>query len=61
MVNGNTKNPWNQGSDAANKNRNLGIAVGVTQNSYGSNKFKEWREIKIIKNEHICKNLVSHI
>ena len=30
MVDGNTKNPWNQGSDAANKNRNLGIAVGMT-------------------------------
>ena len=34
MVDGNTKNPWNQGSDAANKNRNLGIAVGMNSCGY---------------------------
>ena len=24
-------------------------------------KFKEWREVKVIENERICKNLVLHI
>ena len=36
---------------------NLIIAVEMTQNSTGN----EWRKVKIIENEHICKNLVSHI
>ena len=35
--------------------------IEMTSNSNGNDKFKEWREVKIIKNEHICKNLVSHI
>ena len=26
-----------------------------------NDKFKEWREVKMIENEHIRKNLVSHI
>ena len=26
-----------------------------------NDKFKEWREVKIIENEHICKNLVLQI
>ena len=30
-------------------------------NSNGNDKFKEWREVQIIENEHICKNLVPHI
>ena len=30
-------------------------------NSNGNDKFKEWREVQIIGNEHICKNLVPHI
>ena len=29
--------------------------------SNGNDKFKEWREVKIIENEHICKNLVLRI
>ena len=33
----------------------------MTQNSSENNKLKEQREVKIIENEHICKNLVSHI
>ena len=33
---------------------NLSIAVEITWNSNGNNKFKDWREVKII-------NLVSHI
>ena len=33
----------------------------MTQKSNGNDKFKEWKEIKVIENEHICKNLVLHI
>ena len=36
------------------------VKVGM-QNSNGNNKFKEWRELKIIENEQIRKNAVSHI
>ena len=32
---------------------NLGIAVEMTQNSSGQDKFKDWREFKIIENEHM--------
>ena len=32
----------------------------MTQNSNGNDKFKDWREVKIIEN-CVCKNLVSHI
>ena len=53
------KNVGNQGSDAENSDGNLGIAVEMAQNN--SDKFKEWGEVKTIENEHICKNLVSHI
>ena len=52
-------NLGNQGSDAENSDGNLGIAVEMAQNN--SDKFKEWGEVKTIENEHICKNLVSHI
>ena len=55
------KNEGNQCGDAGNQAGNLSIAVEMTSNSNGNDKFKEWREVKIIKNEHICKNLVSYI
>ena len=57
----NPKNVGNQGDDVRNQGVNLSIAVEITQNSNGNDKFKEWREVKIIENEHICENLVSHI
>ena len=31
----------------------------MTQNCFENDKLKEWREVKIIENERICKNLVS--
>ena len=43
------------------KMENLGIAVKMTQNSNGHDKFKEWKEVKITENEHICKKLVPRI
>ena len=49
----------NQSGDAGNQSVNLSIAIELTQNS--NDKFKEWREVKIIEKEHICKNFVSHI
>ena len=55
------KNAENQSGDAGNQNGNLGIAVEITQNSNGNDKFKEWREVKIIENEHVCKNLGLHM
>ena len=54
-------NAGNQGCDAENQNGNLDIAVGMTQNGNGKDKFKQQIEVKIIENEHICKNSVSHI
>ena len=33
----------------------------MAQNSNRNDKFKERREVKIIENEHICENSVSHI
>ena len=45
----------NQGGDVGNQSGNLGTADEVTQNSNGNDKFKEWREAKIIENEHIVK------
>ena len=33
----------------------------MKQESKGNDKFKKWREAKIIENEQICKNLVLHI
>ena len=50
-----------QVGDAGNKGGNLSIAVEITKNSNENDKFKEWREVKIKENEHICKNLVSQI
>ena len=60
-LDGSAKNVGNQGGDAGNQSVNLSIAIEMTQNSNGNDKFKEWREVKIIEKEHICKNFVSHI
>ena len=57
----NAKNMGNQDGDVGNHGRNLSIVVEMIWNSNGNNKFKEWREVKIIENEHICKKLVSRI
>ena len=56
-----SKKCGNQSGDAGNQSGNLSIAVEMTYNSNGNDKFKEWREVKITESEHICKNLVSHI
>ena len=53
---GNAENAY---GDAWNQGRNLSTAVEMTQKSSGNDKLKEWRELKMIENEHICKNLVS--
>ena len=39
---------------------NLGMAVEMAQNSSWNDKFIEWREVKILENELIFWNLVSH-
>ena len=44
----------NQGGNAGNQGRNLNIAVEIIWNSNGSDKLKDWSEVKII-------NLVSRI
>ena len=48
---------WNLGGNA----KNAGNQGGDVQNQGGNDKYKEWREAKIIENEHTCKNLVLHI
>ena len=48
----------NQGGSRENQGGNLKIALEMTQNSNGNDKFKQWREVEIIENEHICKNLI---
>ena len=67
---GNAENTRNQGGDVENQGGNLyiqqkqyrnSIAVEMKSESNGNDKFKEWREVKIIENEHICKNLVLRI
>ena len=58
---GSAKSVGNQGGDAGNQSGNLSIAIEMTQNSNGNDKFKEWREVKITEKEHIFKNFVSHI
>ena len=58
---GNAENAGNQSSDVDNQDGKLGIAVEMKQESNGKDKFKAWREVKIIENEHSCKNLVLHI
>ena len=57
----NTKNTANQGGDVENQGGNLGVEVEMKLESTGKDKFKEWREARIIENEHIYKNLVLHI
>ena len=51
----------NQRGNAGNQGGNLSIAVKLRENSNGNEKLKKWREVKMIKNEHICKHLVSRI
>ena len=58
---GNAKNAGNQGGDVENQRANLGIAVEMKQEGNINGKFKEWREVKVIENKQICKNLVLHI
>ena len=50
-----------QGGGAGNQGGNLSIAVEMTQNSNGNDKFKGWREVKRTENKHVCKNIVSYI
>ena len=52
------KKAGNQGGDVENRGRNLRLAVEMKQESNGIDKFEEWREVKIIENKQICKNLV---
>ena len=58
---GNGKYAGNQCGKVENQGVNLGITVEMTKEKNGNDKFKEWREVKIIENEHICKYLVLHI
>ena len=58
---GNMENGENQCYGAGNQGGNLGRAVKMTQNNSENDKLKEWRKVKIIENEHLCKNLFSHI
>ena len=52
----------NQCGDAVKEGRNVGIAVEMAYgNGIGNDKLKELRKVKIIDNEHICKNLVPDI
>ena len=60
-LDGNAKNVGNQGDDVGNQGGNLSIAVEMTWNSNRNDKLKEWREVKIIEDDHICKDLVSDI
>ena len=58
---GNAKNVRNQGGDAGSQGKSLSTAVELTQDSNGNDQFEEWKEVKIMENEHICINLVAHI
>ena len=51
----------NQGGDVENQVWNLGIGVEMKWESNRNGKFKEWRGVKVIENEHISKHLVLHI
>ena len=44
----------NQGRNAGNQGRNVSVAVEITWNGNGNDKFKDWREVRII-------NLLSRI
>ena len=57
---GQNRNAENQRGYAGNLGGNLVIAAEMTQNSE-NDKLKECREVKIIENEYICKNVISHI
>ena len=54
-------NAGNQVGDVENQVGNLDVVVEMKQESNRNGKFKEWREVKVIENEHICKNSVLHI
>ena len=58
---GNPESAQNQCGDAGNQMGNLGIALEMTWNCSGNDKLKEWKQVEIIENEHIPKNLVPHI
>ena len=55
------KNAGNQSVDVETQGGNLDIAVEMKQESNRNGKFKEWREVKVTENEHICKNLVLKV
>ena len=55
------KKEGNQGGGVQNQGGNVDTAEEMKQESKGNDKFKKWREAKIIENEQICKNLVLHI
>ena len=44
-----------------NKESRWNQAEEITYKNNGNYKFKEWREVNIIENEHICKKLILHI
>ena len=54
-LDGNAKSAGNQGGDVENQGGNEDIATNK------NGRFKAWREVKVIENQHICKNLVLHI
>ena len=58
---GNMEDAREQCDSAWNQVGNLGIAVEMTWSMSGNDKLKEWRDITIIENELICKNVVSYI
>ena len=60
-LDGNAKNVGNQGDHVGNQGRNVSIAVEMTKNGNGNEEFKEWRKVRIMENEQICKKLVSNI
>ena len=56
-----SKNAGNQGGDVENQSGNLGISGRNDIGKQWNDKCKERREIKIIENEQIFKNLVLQI
>ena len=51
----NAKNVGNRGSDAMNQGGNVCIAVEMTLNSNGNDKFKEWSDVKMIETSAFVK------
>ena len=47
------KNAGNQGGDVENQEGNLDIAVEMKYENNRNGRFKEWKEVKVIENEHI--------